>query len=202
MKLYNKNIFWILCSSCLIGLVYNHFNPEDLDLIRQERILDWESDLTSNTLKDKSLQIDSTNKKDELPNNSINSVGETQKKKRKKDVNDSKSFDKPKAIKIDFAYNLFKEGKKFIDARAPEEYAEGHIKGAINIPFYGSENYESVLNEINKEEVIVTYCNGDDCDLSILLADEIFGKGFKKVYIFFGGWNDWKTNNYPIENIK
>lgn len=199
MKLFNSNIFWILFASALIGLAYNYFNPRGLNLIREELILNWEIDSISSISKDQSLLNDSTNNNSNSTNDK--SADDTLKRNSKVVVNDSKPFNKPKAIKIDFAYNLFKQGIKFIDARPPEEYAGGHIKGAVNIPFYGSENYESVLNEINKNEAIVTYCSGDDCDLSILLADEIFAKGFKKVYIFFGGWNDWQVKNYPIEKM-
>ncbi|MCS7052314.1 MAG: rhodanese-like domain-containing protein, partial [Ignavibacterium sp.] len=96
------------------------------------------------------------------------------------------------------AYKLFKQGIKFIDARMPDEYAAGHIKGAYNIPFDGDESYRKILDNFSKDEIIVVYCGGTDCDLSIYLGNELFEKGFKRVYVFFGGWNEWLQNNYPI----
>lgn len=108
-------------------------------------------------------------------------------------------FSSPKAINIEQAYKLFNNGIQFIDGRPVEEFAGGHIKGAVNIPYYGSEKFEHVLNTLDKNEIVVTYCSGSDCDISILLADELFDKGFKKVLIFFGGWNDWQSKGYPIE---
>ncbi len=105
------------------------------------------------------------------------------------------------AIKLPRAYELYKKGAKFIDARTKEEFAEGHIKNSINIPFYESEKYESVLSNLDKNKTIVTYCSGEDCDLSIMLSDELFEKGFKRIYIFYGGWNDWLEAGYPVESL-
>lgn len=188
MKLAYKKIFVIVFTSVLVSFVYNDFNPNGLKLIRDERVLNWASDSLSSFPKINSLTVDSNL-------TIIRPKIDSAKTEIKKDV--SESFKEPKAIKIDFAYKLFKQGVKFIDARPVEEFTEGHIKGAVNIPFYGSENYENILNKISKDEFVVTYCSGEDCDLSILLGDELFNKGYKKVYVFFGGWNDWLNKGYP-----
>jgi rhodanese-related sulfurtransferase len=190
VKLNLKKIIAIILTSVFISFVYNDFNPNGLKLIRDERVLNWESDSLSSFPQTNSLAIDS--------NLTINKpIIDSSKTEIKKE--DSESFKEPKAIKLDFAYKLFKQGIKFIDARPVDEYTEGHIKGAVNIPFYGSENYTSVLNKISKDEIVVTYCSGEDCDLSILLGDELFSKGYKKVYVFFGGWNDWLIKGYPAD---
>ena len=118
-----------------------------------------------------------------------------------KSNNNIKAFNEPKAIKLDFAYELFKDGIKFIDARPVEEFEVAHIKGAVNIPFYESEKYENALSKIPMDETIVTYCNGHDCDLSIMLGDELFKKGYKRVYVFYGGWNEWLSKKYPTESL-
>lgn len=185
MKLNIAIIISIIITSALIGLAYNYINPKGLALIRNERIIDWVTDSSAVHQSNNNY-----NSSDHTHSNDLSG----------KITNDNPdNFSEPKAIKIDFAYKLFQEGKKFVDARPVEEYEENHIKGAINIPFYGSENYESVLNKISKDEIIITYCSGDDCDLSILLGDELFAKGYKKIYIFFGGWNDWLKMGYPTE---
>jgi rhodanese-related sulfurtransferase len=184
MRISLFRIFKIILVSILISLVYNHFNPNGLNLIRQERVLIWEdSSALDNSEKETFLEENNfSSSNQELTHNEMNG-----------------NFDQPKAIKLEFAQKLFNQNVKFIDARTVEEFAEGHIKGAINIPFYGSEEYESVLAQIAKDEFVVTYCDGDDCDLSILLGDELFQKGYKKVYVFYGGWKDWLKNNLPVE---
>lgn len=187
MNLNIPKILSIILISILISLIYNHFNPNGLSIFREARKMNWESDslLSINSINS---QIADTS----IINNS-DSDSETVKK-----INDSiESFKEPKAIKLDYAYKLFNDGIKFIDSRSVEEFAEGHVKGAVNIPFYGSENFLDEINRLNKNEIIVTYCSSADCDISILSGDELFEMGFKRVYVFIGGYDEWNKNNYP-----
>lgn len=67
-----------------------------------------------------------------------------------------------------------------IDVRTPEEYAEYHLDGAINIPLYEIDN---IANEIvDKNKVILVYCKMGSRSK---LAKEILCKnGYKNVYTF------------------
>lgn len=53
--------------------------------------------------------------------------------------------------------DMVDRGAILIDVRSPQEYAEGHLPGAINIPEY--EILSRVKNEIPKtNQAIVLYC--------------------------------------------
>lgn len=195
MHLNYKNIFLIVILSSLIGFAYNALNSKGIPLIKEERVLTFEDD---REIKDslQSIIKDSDTKtfkeQTELPPE-IPLISE--------EVSETpKPFAQPIAIKLSRAYQLYNQGVKFIDSRSTDEYAEGHIKNAINIPFYDSEKYENVLNKISTDEIIVTYCSGKECDTSILHGDELFEKGYKRIYIFHGGWDDWLQAGYPIES--
>lgn len=54
-------------------------------------------------------------------------------------------------------WHLIDEGALIIDARTAQEYAAGHIKGAINIPFDVVVSQFEAL-EIRKDRNIVLYC--------------------------------------------
>lgn len=43
----------------------------------------------------------------------------------------------------------------FVDVRSTEQYAQSHIPGALSIPL---NEFESRLNELNKDQWIITYC--------------------------------------------
>lgn len=188
MKLKSLKIFVITIISIFLSLIYNHFNPNGLNLIREEKKLNWETDFQApKRIIDSSFVDTSLNKSTSLENVIVDT--------REKVL---ESFKEPKAIKLDFAYKLFKGGIQFIDSRSVEEFSEGHIKGAINIPFYGSENHVEVINRLNKNEIVVTYCSSEDCDISILSGDELFEMGFKRVYVYVGGYDEWTRNDYPI----
>ena len=58
----------------------------------------------------------------------------------------------------DDAINLKNEGAIFVDVRSMQEYEEGHVVGAINIPSYEIKN--KIRNIIrNKNEIIILYCS-------------------------------------------
>ena len=105
----------------------------------------------------------------------------------------------PMAIDIEFAkYLSDKKSAVFIDARDPEDYDEGHIQNSINIPFDYYEDYEDVIDSLDTATVYVIYCSGDECSLSMDLADYFFNElVFEKVLIFEGGWPQWRDAGYP-----
>lgn len=192
MNLNFNKIISIIFASIIVSLLYNHFSSNGLDLIRNEKVLAWENE-SLNSTNDVNTLLDNYNSpKNQNSSNSTDSLILSQK------ISEKEFFKGPKAIKIDLAFELFNKGIQFIDSRSPEEYAEGHIKGAINVPFYGSENYLNIINKFNKDDYIVTYCSSAECDVSTLSGDELFKMGFKKTYVYVGGYAEWTKFQYPI----
>ena len=107
-------------------------------------------------------------------------------------------FNQPRLISLSQAYELYRDKTLFIDARDTEEFDDGHISGAINIPYLHADEYLTRLDPVVKMEPVVVYCEGADCDMSIRLGNELFSKGYKKVFIFFGGWEEWERSGYPV----
>ena len=107
-------------------------------------------------------------------------------------------FNQPRLISLTQAYELYRDKILFVDARDPEEYEDGHIAGAVNLPLFRLDEYKDQISSISKSTPLVTYCEGADCDMSIRLGNELFSKGFRKVFVFFGGWEEWKQADYPV----
>lgn len=86
----------------------------------------------------------------------------------------------------------------FLDARTKEDYVKGHIKGALNLYM---EEYDTwapqVLPKVSKDAVVVTYCGGDECELSLFLARNMTADGYKNLKILFGGWEEWVQAGLP-----
>jgi len=84
-----------------------------------------------------------------------------------------------------------------LDVRTPEEYAEGHIPGAINIPHdqLGSRHQEIATHK-NKD--IVLYCrSGRRVGIA---ADILQAAGFSKLLHLAGDMGNWRMNgNLPIK---
>jgi len=162
-------------TSSLLGLIVNYLDPKGISLIREDRVINWAGDSTGI---------------DEQEQTTIDGF--------KKNLNDNST--EPAAITLKQAYKFYNEKVLFIDARDFVEYEIGHIKGAINLPYNEFDMYKSNLDAISKNTAIVAYCDGQECDLSILLSDKLFELGYSQVYIFWGGWIDWQLANYPIES--
>jgi len=106
----------------------------------------------------------------------------------------------PLAITLQQAYALFQQGTAiFLDARYEAEYRLGHIKGAVNLPYKELDRYMERLASIPKDTTVVTYCDGGECNLSIDLAFKLARMGYRRLRIFFAGWIEWQSANYPIE---
>lgn len=74
-----------------------------------------------------------------------------------------------------------------LDVRSPEEYAEKHIPGAINIPLG---ELESHSEELSKQEMIITAC-GKGGGRSAQAAELLQQMGFSNAKFLCGGTFGW-----------
>jgi len=88
----------------------------------------------------------------------------------------------------------------FLDSRSPESFDRGHIRGAMNLSLdHLSEQYMGVVPQIPPDRLIITYCEGESCDLSAELARFLIEDGFSNVKILSDGWTIWQDQHLPIE---
>lgn len=74
-----------------------------------------------------------------------------------------------------------------LDVRTPEEYAEAHIPGAINVP--NEEIGEDAVAQLpDKDQLILVYCRSGN--RSKQAAQKLADQGYTNV-VEFGGINDW-----------
>jgi rhodanese-related sulfurtransferase len=107
------------------------------------------------------------------------------------------------AISLAEMKRLFDQGSVIIlDARDASEYEQGHIPGAINIPYDRIPEYFDVLtSQVPMDAHVVVYCRSLTCDFSDQLATELKIIGYKNISVFSGGWDQWTTAGYPIEGM-
>ena len=93
-------------------------------------------------------------------------------------------------ISMDEAVKIMKDGKDYIilDVRRPDEFAEGHIPGAINVP-----NEELGTAEIaklpDKSQLILVYCRSGR--RSKEASEKLVKLGYTNI-VEFGGILDYK----------
>lgn len=198
-------------------MIVNYFNPKGISLVREKITLKWASDSlfnevivdTISTRTDSSTQTvtkgekqeeETKTQKEKLVENKNNTASEEE-EKIIKETEAVVAFTEPQAITLDQAYKLYNKGINFVDSRDEADYITGHITNSINIPFDDFDNHKQKLAQLSKEKPLVVYCGGTECDLSHLLANLLFENGYKQVYVFFGGWNEWLEANYPTTQL-
>jgi len=92
-------------------------------------------------------------------------------------------------INMDEAVTIMEEESGYIilDVRTPEEFADKHIPGAINIP-NETIGTEEVLELPDKDQLILVYCRSGN--RSKQAAEKLVTLGYTNI-VEFGGINDW-----------
>lgn len=82
-----------------------------------------------------------------------------------------------------------------LDVRPGDEFALGHLPGALNIPL---DELKRRLAKLSKNQEIVAYCRGPYCILSFEAVAMLRAKGFK-VRRLEDGFPEWKAAGLAIE---
>jgi cytochrome c oxidase cbb3-type subunit 3/ubiquinol-cytochrome c reductase cytochrome c subunit len=80
-----------------------------------------------------------------------------------------------------------------LDARAPSDYMNEHIAGAVSVPFYDPDPY---VAQLPRDAWLVCYCSCPHAE-SGSLAQKLASKGFTKVTVLDEGLGVWKSRKYP-----
>ncbi len=83
-----------------------------------------------------------------------------------------------------------------LDVRPPEEYAAGHLPGAINIPLA---ELEKNLDQLQPGQEVVAYCRGPYCVLAYEAVAKLRAKGLKARRLQ-DGYPEWKLAGLPVED--
>ena len=82
-----------------------------------------------------------------------------------------------------------------LDVRTPEEFAEGHIEGAINIDFKG-DDFDAEIGKLDKAVPYVMHCaSGGRSGKSLSKFESL---GFKKIYHLEAGFSGWSDAGLPV----
>lgn len=82
-----------------------------------------------------------------------------------------------------------------LDVRPEDEFALGHLPGALNIPFA---ELERRLAELSADREIVAYCRGPYCVLSFEAVAALRERGYR-VHRLEDGYPEWKAAGLPVE---
>ncbi len=111
-------------------------------------------------------------------------------------VRDSKPVNA--TIPVDeFEKKLLEKDVQLIDVRTPEEFNQGHLKGALNYDI-NSSGFQDQLSRLSRDKVVLVYClsGGRSASAAGLLA----AKGFTEIYNMQGGIMKWNAAKKPLDS--
>ena len=82
-----------------------------------------------------------------------------------------------------------------LDVRPPEEYAAGHLPGAVNIPI---KELEARLASLPRRKEIVAYCRGPYCLMSFEAVQKLRKRGLRARRLE-DGFPEWRAAGLPVE---
>ena len=104
----------------------------------------------------------------------------------------------------DFKTLLAKDRPIIVDVRTVDSFREGHIPGAVLLPFEGRtslppESDALVARLRSSKQPIVTYCACHGETTSVRVAILLQLHGVKDVRVLTGGWDDWVNDHNAVE---
>ena len=103
-------------------------------------------------------------------------------------------------VSVGKAQTLLKEraGKAdfvILDVRTPEEFAEGHIDGAVNLDVQ-ARDFEKKLRALDRKKSYLVYCRTGNRSRKATVAMEALG--FRSIFHMNEGIVKWKQQNLPL----
>jgi rhodanese-related sulfurtransferase len=86
-----------------------------------------------------------------------------------------------------------REALLLLDVRTPEEFAEGHISGAVNIDYYNSK-FDEHINSLDTSTPVLVYCHSGK--RSHNTAQKLKKIGFHTIYELKGGIVEWISKGF------
>jgi phage shock protein E len=82
-----------------------------------------------------------------------------------------------------------------LDVRTPEEFAAGHVPGAVNIPY---DQLATRLGEIPRGDEVVLYCHsGRRAGLAV---EVLAANGYTRLAHLQGDMQGWQSSGRPVES--
>lgn len=86
-------------------------------------------------------------------------------------------------------------GFVILDVRSADGFRQGHLPGAINIPF---EELPARMKELPKNQEIISYCWNVTCLLCTKASYVLASKGYHAREMI-GGITSWQQAGFPVE---
>jgi len=86
----------------------------------------------------------------------------------------------------------------FVDARSAQEYAAGHVTGALHLA--PGQPVEPLLAGLRAAPTVIVYDRDRQCASANAVATDLLARGLRDVRVLTGAWPDWLAQGGPGES--
>lgn len=103
-------------------------------------------------------------------------------------------------ISVAQAFDLYQQGRPFLDSRNLADYTKSHVEGAFWLPAeaFSGGKVPAALNYLDPSLEVVIYCSGGHCDASHNLAILLQQAGFARCHIMTDGLPGWVSAGHAV----
>ena len=86
-----------------------------------------------------------------------------------------------------------------IDVLAGDQFQQGHLPGAVNVPL--DDQFDSKIQAAvpDKSQEVIVYCASPQCSASPKAAQRMEALGYQNVIDYEGGKQAWQDNGLSLE---
>lgn len=103
-------------------------------------------------------------------------------------------------ISVPQAFELYQQGRPFLDARNLDDFTKSHVEGAFWLPAeaFSGGRIPAAMNYLDPALEVVIYCSGGHCDASHNVAILLQQAGFKRCHIMTDGLPGWVSAGHAV----
>lgn len=90
---------------------------------------------------------------------------------------------------------MAQKGVVVIDVRTPQEWQQGHLKGAVHSNVF-DEDFDAKIRKLKPSATYIVYCKSGG--RSAGAVERMKKAGLKRVHNMIGGYMEWMALGYPI----
>lgn len=89
-----------------------------------------------------------------------------------------------------------------IEVLSEENFKEFHLPGAANVPVHDDDFDRRIQEAVpDKNQPVIVYCANKDCPASENAARRMEELGYRDVYDYEEGKEDWEQAGLPVETV-
>lgn len=196
-----KHSVAIILLSSMLALTYNSLSPRGLPLIRKpiQRTAVSDAEIFQKQPAADAVTIDGTPVTEFPVNTPKQDSALSAPAQRHETPAAAVSADEFRIISLEQLQRLREEGSGILlDARNPDEFSKGHIKGALNIPYMEVAAYFEQIVQFPQDTLVIVYCTNPDCYLGRGLIKFMRDFGLSNIVLYDEGWDAWKDAGMPF----